>query len=298
MLSTTINVLAGIGWDPQIRGFLTTAVGVVVLMGSVYLLVATNVGNRLGFFIASAAFWGWMLIMGLVWWVYGNVGMLGTPPKWEVTEVVYPGVQDALLPEAHDLNTDALPDPVTYNELEGADYDALRDEVEPTLGGWILLPESDKSFGEAKAAVDAYMVENPIEGLGIETASDYIATYSFEIGGKTALPRDPSRIERLTTRLRQTFLELRHPPHHAIVQVQPVVKVEPVPGEAPPLPVADDDLPVISVIMERNIGDTRFPGAMTTIGSGVMFGLTLSALHRRDKLAAERRGLLPATTKA
>jgi hypothetical protein len=32
---TTLNVLAGIAWDPQIRGFLTLAVGVVVLMGSV-----------------------------------------------------------------------------------------------------------------------------------------------------------------------------------------------------------------------------------------------------------------------
>ena len=142
------------------------------------------------------------------------------------------------------------------------------------------------------------MTENPIEGLGIDDATDYIANYAFEIGGKTALPRDPSRIERITTRLRQTFLELRHPPHHAIIQIQPIVKVDPVPGEAPPLPVADDDLPVISVIMERNIGDTRFPAAMVTIGSAAFFWLTLSALHRRDKLAAERRGLLPATTKA
>lgn len=293
-MTATVNVLAGIGWDPQIRGFIATAVGVVVLMGSVYLLVATNVGHRLAFYIASAAFWGWLLIMGLVWWVYGNVGMLGTPPKWEVTEVVYPGVQDALLSEAHDLDTGALPDPVVYNDLEAADYEAMRADVEPTLSGWTLLPESDKSFGEAKAAVDEYLVEHPIAALGIDGASDYIATYAFEIGGKTTLPQDPTRIERITTRLRQTFLELRHPPHHAIVQVQPVVVVEEVPGEAPPLPVADDNLPVISVIMERNIGDTRFPGAMLSVSSAAMFGLTLSALHRRDRLAAQRRGLLPA----
>jgi hypothetical protein len=293
-MTTTLNVLAGIGWDPQIRGFLTTAVGVVVLMGSVYLLVSTNVGHRLGFFIASAAFWGWLLIMGLVWWVYGNVGMLGTGPKWEVQEVVYPGVQNALLDEAHHLDTSELPDPVVYRELEDADFTEMKASVEPTLGGWKLLPESDKSFGEAKAAVDEYMVEHPIDALNVERASDYIATYSFEIGGKTTLPQDPSRIERITTRLRQTFLELRHPPHYAIVQVQPVVAVEAVPGEAPPLPEADESAPVISVIMERNIGDTRFPGAMLTVSSAVFFGLTLSALHRRDKLAAQRRGLLPA----
>src|SRR3546814_20850447 len=43
-----LHTLAGIAWDPQIRGFLATAVGVVVLMGSVYLLVGTNLGSRPG----------------------------------------------------------------------------------------------------------------------------------------------------------------------------------------------------------------------------------------------------------
>jgi hypothetical protein len=295
---TTLNVLAGIAWDPQIRGFLATAVGVVVLMGSVYLLVATNVGTRLGFFISSAAFWGWLLIMGIVWWVYGNVGMLGQGPRWDVKEVVYPTTDLALLQEAHDLDTGELPTPEVYNELEGEDFDKVREAVEPTLGGWKLLPESDPSFGEAKATVDEYLTEHPIAELGIEGSADYITDYSFEIGGKTRLPDDPSRIDRITTRLRQTFLELRHPPHYAIVQVHPVIEQEAQPGEAPPLPVADESAPAVSVIMERNIGDSRFPAAMLTIGSGIMFGFTLNALHRRDKLAAERRGLLPATTEA
>jgi hypothetical protein len=293
---TTLNVLAGIAWDPQIRGFLALLVGVVVLMGSVYLLLATNVGSRLGFYIASAAFWGWMLIMGVVWWLYGTVGMLGEAPKWEITEIVYPDTDEALLSEAHDLDTSELPPPEEYGELEGDAFAEMRDEVEPSLGGWILLPESDKSYGEAKATVDEYFVEHPIEALNIETASDYIATYAFETGGKTALPRDPSRIERITTRLRQTFLELRHPPHYAIVQVQPVLPKETIPGEAPPTPEADPSAPVVSVIMERDIGDVRFPGAMLTISSGIMFGLTCNGLHRRDKLVAQRRGLVPATT--
>jgi hypothetical protein len=296
---TTLNVLAGIGWDPQIRGFLTLGIGVVVLMGSVYLLLATNVGTRLGFFIASGAFWGWLMIMGIVWWLYGTVGMLGDLPKWEVKEVVYPGTEQALLEDAHHLDTSHLPPPVEYNELEGPDYDKVREEVEPTLGGdWILLPESDKSYGEAKATVDEYFAANPVPDLGIETSADYITDYAFEKGGKTQLPRNPTRIERITTRLRQTFLEPRHPEHYAIVQVQPVIEQEAAPGEAPPTPVADDAKPIVSVIMERNIGDRRFPGAMLTISSVIMFGITLNALHRRDKLAAQRRGLLPATTEA
>jgi hypothetical protein len=239
------------------------------------------------------------MIMGLVWWLYGTVGMLGDLPKWEVKEVVYPSTDQALLEDAHELDTSKLPPPEEYNALEGEDYDKLRDQVEPSLGGdWILLPESDKSYGEAKATVDEYFAEHPVADLGIESASDYITDYAFEKGGKTRLPRDPSRVERITTRLRQTFLEPRHPEHYAIVQVQPVVKQEAQPGEAPPTPKIDKSQPVVSVIMERNIGDRRFPGAMLTISSGIMFGLTLNALHRRDKLAAQRRGLLPATTEA
>src|SRR3546814_8540622 len=100
-----LHTLAGIAWDPQIRGFLATAVGVVVLMGSVYLLVGTNLGSRLGFFLSGAAFFGWMTLMGLIWWVYAMIGMLGTAPHWAVSEVVYPDLNAAVLEVAKTLNT-------------------------------------------------------------------------------------------------------------------------------------------------------------------------------------------------
>jgi len=84
-----LHLLAGIAWDPQIRGFLAVLVGVVVLLGSVYLLLGTNLGARLGFLVALTGLFGWCTIMGLTWWVYGTIGMLGEAPSWEVKEVVY-----------------------------------------------------------------------------------------------------------------------------------------------------------------------------------------------------------------
>jgi hypothetical protein len=291
-----VHLLAGIAWDPQLRGFLAVGVGVVVLLGSVYLVLSTNLGHRLGFLLAASAVFGWCTIMGLTWWVYGTIGMLGEAPKWVVTEVVYPGTDDAALAEAHTLDTSELPDPEALNALEGAEFDELRDEVEPTLGGWDLLPESNPSFGEAKATVDAYFAEHPDEELELQGASDYITVYSFERGGKEALPDDPSRIDRLSLKLKNTFWQVQHPPHYAIIQVHPVIEQEPEPGEAPPTPEADPDKPVVSVIMERNLGDVRFPGAMLTIFSGGMFVVTILMLHRRDLRVAEVRGLLPATT--
>ena len=291
-----LHLLAGIAWDPQIRGFLAVLVGVVVLLGSVYLILGTNLGSRLGFLIGISAIFGWCTIMGLTWWMYGTIGMLGEAPSWEITEVVYPGVQDAALDEARQLDTSALPDLEEFKELEADAVEALSDEAGSTLGGWELLPEANPSFGEAKATVDEYFIENPDEALGLAAAADYVTVYSFERGGKDGLPDDPSRLDRITTELRSTFWQIQHPPHYAIIQVQPVREQETVPGQAPPTPEANPFEPVVSVVMERNLGDVRFPAAMTTIGFGALFAMSILMLHRRDLRVAEVRGFLPVPT--
>jgi hypothetical protein len=288
-----LHTLAGIAWDPQIRGFLTLGVGVVVLMGSVYLLLLTNVGLRLGFLVAAAALFGWLTIMGGVWATYGTIGMLGEINRWEVKETVYPGLQAAGLKEARGLDTSKLPAPEKLNDMTEEQLAKERSKLEANLDGWHLLPESNPSFGEAKATVDEYFVEHKNTELGLETAEDYIALYSFERGGKERLPENPSRMDRIVKKLKTTFVQLRHPPRYALIQVQPVVKQDPVPGEPPPKPKADPSKPVVSVIMERNLGDRRFPGAMLALFSGIMFTVLCVQLHRRDQRVAEVRSLVP-----
>jgi hypothetical protein len=292
------HVLAGIAWDPQIRGFLTLGVGVVVLLGSVYLLLLTNVGSRLGFLIAATAFWGWLFIMGSVWWVYGTVGMLGDLPKWDVKEVVYPGTDAAALDDAHSLDVadSGLPKSADeFEDLEPEDQQKVADQVKSKLGGWKVLLESNPAFGEAKAAVDEHFVAEPLDDgtLKLTSGADYVPRYSFERGGKDKLPANPNRWDRITHKI-ETLIELRHPPHYAIVQIQPVVAQETVPGQAPPLPKADESKPVVSVIMERDLGQRRTPGALLAVASGIMFGLLCMSLHRRDLRAMQARGLNPA----
>lgn len=283
----TATVLAGIAFDPQIRGFLALGVGVVVLLGSVYLLLLTNVGTRLGFLIAATAFWGWMFIMGAVWAVYGTVGMLGDLPKWEVKEVVYPGTQEADLELAHTLDEGALPPSEEFLKLDADAQLKLANEVQSTLGGWKVLLESNTAFGEAKATVDEHFAAEPDEVLGIDSADDYIATYSFERGGKETLPQDPTRMDRIERKVKTLFE--RHPAHYAILQLQQVVVQEAQPGQAPPTPRADESKPIVSVIMERNLGDRRFPGIMLAVSSGIMFAILASTLHRRDLRAMQMR---------
>ena len=210
--------------------------GVVVLMGSVYLLLGTNLGARLGFLVAISAIFGWCTLMGVTWWVYGNIGMLGETPHWEVEEIVYQaggtaedGLALADLEKAHELDTSSLPPPEELQELTDEEIAELEEELADELGPWQILPESNPAFGEAKATVDEHFVEVPDEELGLEGAADYVTVYSFETGGKDDLPDDPSRWDRITHKVKST-LTFEHPPRYAIIQVQPVVEQETVPG--------------------------------------------------------------------
>lgn len=88
----TMNVIAGIAWDPGIRGILIVLVGVVVLMGSTYLILATNVGARLGFLVALTGLFGWMVILTLIWWLTPPaIGPRGNIPTWKPVEIYVNG---------------------------------------------------------------------------------------------------------------------------------------------------------------------------------------------------------------
>ncbi|MGI9624456.1 MAG: hypothetical protein ACR2PK_16615 [Acidimicrobiales bacterium] len=106
---TLLHTLAGISWEPEIRGILVVLVGSAVLMGSIWLILATNIGARLGTLNALAAFFGWMVIMGLVWWIYGGNVLRGEDPTWEPTEVVFGDLDEAVTGDVSDLADSSLP---------------------------------------------------------------------------------------------------------------------------------------------------------------------------------------------
>lgn len=253
-------------WNPFMRGFLAVAVGVIVLCGSTYLLLGTNVGSRLGFLIAFAGFTGWMTIMGLQWWVYG-IGLAGDAPTWNPVEIV-------------------------TSESEG-DTSAAQLAQARDLSTWEEVPEGDTRRGEIQAAADEALTSEESTAAPFEATGEYQAVDVFERGGK----------EGIATRLPGP-----HPPHYASVQVQKVIEVvtladpeEPCPagaeciefGAAPPRPRIDESAPVQTVVLERDLGNLRYPPALITIASGVLFGVTCNALHRRDKASTAARAAAP-----
>jgi hypothetical protein len=287
----TLNLLAGIAWDPTIRGVLSVATGVVVLMGSVYLLLATNTGHRLGFLLALTGFFGWMSIMGMVWWIFG-IGMQGEAPSWKVVEYNAGELDQAITERATELDLSVLPqadggpDYERLAELGNEDPEGLaemEERLEDATDGWRFMPASDPSRGEAEATVSAQLPECATCNFGIEATDDYQVLGAFETGGKEGLPEDPNRWDRIRTEV-VSALTIKNPPRYAIVQVQKVIEQEPEPGQAPPTPEVDPDEPVISVVLLRDIGDRRFPAAMITIGSSLIFGLLCWVLHQRERI--------------
>ncbi|MGH9185485.1 MAG: hypothetical protein ACRD0U_06700 [Acidimicrobiales bacterium] len=307
LILARVGDFAAISWNPEIRNILALLVGLGILVGSVYLLGGTNNGFRLGLLITLASLFGWMMIMGVIWWIYG-IGMKGTDPHWEVRDIVHGELNQSAVEAARSLPlATELPNP----EDVVATDDALAEEFAgklPTLGdliefkpelredlnldeetgGWELLETSNAQRGDAATAADAAL---GADGTGdFETASDYKVLDVFSIGGKERRDPDANMIERVKHKLLSIW-HWRHPTHYAVVQVQAVKEQAVEAGEAPPPPEVDPNQTVISVVMVRNLGDRRFPAAMVTLMFGALFALTCWRLHERDKLVARNRAL-------
>ena len=77
-----MSALLAVSWEWELRGTLIVIIAVGVLCGSLYLILGTNLGARLGFLVALTALAGWMFLMGAMWWTYGK-GLLGPGPSWK-----------------------------------------------------------------------------------------------------------------------------------------------------------------------------------------------------------------------
>ena len=241
-------------WDPFIRGIIVVLIGVAVLCGSVYLLLLTNLGSRLGFLVAMGALFGWLALMGAVWLVYG-IGLKGKDPSWKPVAVIN-------APAALDTNV----------IINGDGF--LQSTETQRVSGWQKLAEDDPERGQAVAASDD-ILQNQAQ---VFKAGEYLTVAVFDKGG--------ARFPMIGSFDLFAFF---HRPHYALVQVQPVVKQNAEPGKAPPTPVADTSQPPRFVLMERDLGNRRRPAAFIFIGSMIVFLSLCWVLHRREKLVAANR---------
>lgn len=297
-LSLAFITIDGVDFHIFMRGLLVVGVGVGVLMGSVYVLLATNSGLRTGFMLAATGLFGWMFIMGSIWTLYG-IGYQGRLPAWKVVEMNRGDLTAAQFDEAAELGADlqgaAGGEGVTTALIESF---AAGEESQdpPEVAGWTGLLASNRSRGEAQATVDAFLL-----GRQELAAGSYVPVGAFETGGKAKRPDEvcKPRIlnadwggcpERAWHRIK-IALTPRHPAHYAAIMVQAATpqSLTVRPGEAPPTRVIDENQPLYTIIMERDLGSKRVPPANITLGSGIIFGALCWRLHRRDAREAAAR---------
>jgi hypothetical protein len=258
-------------WDPFIRGILIVAVAVLVLPGSVYFVLSTNVGTRMGFLLAAAAASGWLLVLSIVWAIFG-IGPQGRAPSWKADEVI----------------TGNLLEQTTIGDLNNF----------PNGRGWHKLPVAQA--GDPAAAGDATLVPPaPKEGQSapkpktnftspFRSTSDYVLVDAYEKGKNDGV---------MFTLHRHKFYRPFRPPHYVVLVEQPVLPATtPVAaGGAPAKPVPDTTKPFTYVVLVRNLGSIRQPPLFIGTFALVVFVTVTYSLHRRDLEIIRQRQGTPAT---
>jgi hypothetical protein len=263
-----MGALLAITWEPELRGILIVIIATVTLCGSVYLVLGTNLGARLGFLVAFSGLAGWMALMGAIWWIYG-IGLKGPEPSWEAI----PGrtvIQDSSALRGARVLDDLPTIPEGASFAEEAELVEKQFEAE----GWVRLAESEPSFGQAGSSAGELLVETETFATG-----EFEVVSVFDTGGE----RYPKLGESVD------FLAFFHKPHYAVVEVAPLEQLRAEPGRAPTPPEIDTTRQHQYVYMVRDLGARRQPAALITLGSTTVFLLLCWMLHRRDRVVAENR---------
>ncbi len=257
----SVASILAINWEPELRGYLVTLIGVAVLMGSIYLLLATNLGARLGFLVVLCGLAGWMALMGAIWAIYG-IGLQGPLGTWEAI----PGrtvLQDSLaLNQAGVISEPVeVPDETSY-----ADEAALVATQLTEVDGWNALDPSSPTAGQAGASAGEFLEET-----GTFEAGDYQVTRVFDIGG-----------DRYPMIGNFDLFAFWHEPRYALVEVAPIEQTRDEAGRAAPASEIDESRQRQYVYMIRDLGARRQPAFVLMIGSTIIFLTLCWLLHNRD----------------
>jgi hypothetical protein len=251
-------------WDPTIVGILAPVAGVFLFCGSVYLLLSTNLGARLGFLVAASALSGFMVLLSTLWLTTSTPleSPKGRTAAWKVLEVDK-SFADAKIAAVRTIDSagNAL-DPKAATTIRSF-LDSAFVRVNPPVG---VTPPT-QPFAQYTTASE-YLTDNPDQQLT-----------TFVTGGGT----------------HNLFW---HNPRYAAVEVCTAL-VQPVPfGEPPATPKCDASERKVAVLV-YDYGSIRLPPVCYLAGSLILFILSLLGLHwyeldqrERDKAAK----LSPVTT--
>jgi len=241
-------------WNPTILGVLVVLSAIGLFCGSAYLLLATNMGARLGFLVSFASLTGFMVLLSTLWWTSGNSGIdppHGKSPSWKVVEVVSDPSQSKY-PEVHDAIKNLT------KETNASETDLAN-----------LRPAMDAALVRTAVVANQEAVPQPLAKF--DTSLDYLTDFE---GYKTAVIGGGTK---------NLFW---HNGKFAVVQFCPTAPNTP-PGEVPTCdPLQDKQYAVLTY----NFGSLREPVVFQFwLPSVLLFGLSLLGLHWYELDARARK---------
>jgi hypothetical protein len=284
----TLSVLASEGianrdlWYPTILGVLVVVAAIALFVGTPYLLLATNLGARLGFLVTVACLSGLLLLVSLLWLTNPSpVNTLkGRIPAWVAVEKISSGDParsniDAI--RGIDQSGSPAGDADVTNLKAAVDFNLIVNKNEQT--GEILSGANGK-FAEYTAATDYLVTKNQVTGGG-----GLFSQVNVDWGGGWPW----------------VHVSLHEPRYAAVTvcKVAPEYAPDQVPfGDKPPTPKCSTTDPKQILVLERDLGSLRVPPFVAFLAFGLLFGLSLLSLHwrERDLQEAEKRAAAGSTT--
>jgi len=251
-------------WYPTILGVLVVLSAVSLFCGSIYLLLATNLGSRLGFLIAAAGLSGFMVLLALLWLTTSSPlnTLKGRPPSWKAVEAI----------EGGDLARSKIPAVRNITEADKLEDPAEEANVKAAVDTVVVTPQGGPEEEETGATSEFQIYSS---------ATDYLVPDFFETGGGNIFSQFDVQLNGQFPLLHVSL----HKPQFAVVNICTIdqdLLVVPF-GDTPPTPQCDESEPINTVVFERDLGSVRVPPFVALVGSSILFILCLLSLHWRER---------------
>ncbi|MGZ4676399.1 MAG: hypothetical protein ACXV8Y_07705 [Acidimicrobiia bacterium] len=269
----TLSVLAAEGiknrdlWYPTILGVLVVVAAVALFCGTPFLLLATNMGARLGFLVATACLSGLLVLISLLWLTNPSpVNTLkGRIPAWVAVEKIPNGdAARSKIPAIQQINDKghAASEADVTNLKAAVDFNLIVNKNEQT--GEILSGANGK-YAEYTLATDYLVTKNQVTGGG-----GLFSQFKVDFGDGWPW----------------VHVSLHKPLYAAVTTCKVDASTAPteVPfGAKPPTPKCSSTDPQQILVLERDLGSLRVPPLVGFLAFSLLFGLSLQCLHWRER---------------
>jgi hypothetical protein len=243
-------------WYPTILGVLVVISAIVLFIGSIYLLLGTNLGARLGFLVTFTSLMGFLMILSVLWLTTASPleSPKGRVASWSVVENV---------PDVTKAQTEAVRD-IVKKENKASETDASN-----------VLASVDAALVTKQSTPTVTVTPNDNRFAKFDDVTQFMVLETYTLGGS-----NPQFWKG----------EFNHSTKYAVVEYCKTATQTQTFG-LPPLPpecASGADAQRGFVVVKYDYGTLRLPPFVVIVITAILFGLGLLALHWREKDEMER----------